>query len=171
MATPTQGSKTVKIQVFYCFDFDNILKKLDVGFYSPFNIPIFNPRDPKHDTYENPTLWIFKKGVFETSDAEAIEYFTFLATGVSPVTGTNELSNGKRINPDPVNRIRMEIPKPKVDTKTVTETVEVQVIPRSIVEGLTIDTLMEFCKSWNVIIPDIKDGNVKELIIAELEKT
>lgn len=160
-------------QIFYVFNSDNELRKLDCSFYSPFNLAVFNPRDPKHDTYENPVMWTFKKWVFETDDENAIEYFTFLATGTSPKTGDDTLSNGKRYNSDPVNRIRMEKPKPKTEIKTITETVEVQVIPRSIVEWdfMTIEMLTDFCKSWNVKLPEMKDGNIKERIIQELEAT
>ena len=164
MAKETQTKKVDK-QVFYCYNSDGELRKLDTGFYSPFNVAVFNPRDPKHDTYDNPVYWVFKKWVLETDDEDAIEYFTYLATGISPKTWDASLSNGRKPNPDPVNRIRMEKTKQKVDVKTVTETVEVQVIPRSIVESLTIEQLTEFCKSWNVVIPDISEGNVKEKII------
>lgn len=54
------------------------------------------------------------------------------------------------------NRIKMEKPKPKVDTKTITKIVEVQVIPKAFAETLTVDLLRGLCKDWDITLPDFK---------------
>lgn len=168
---PTEAITQEKV-TFFVYNQDNELRRLETCFYSPWNEKTFNQMEPKQPLYNNPVMWTFNnKWEFTTDDPNAIEYFTLLATGLSPVTGTNKLSNGKMFNPDMANRIKMEKPKPKVDTKTITKIVEVQVIPKAFAETLTVDLLRGLCKYWDITLPDFKWGDIKDKIIAELKAT
>ena len=152
---------------FYLYDQNGNLDKRNKIIYSPFNVKQIG-RTREEDTFLDPVIFEFVGWVFETDDKNSIEALdTWAKWG-------GKLSNGRNFYPDQVHKIKRDAPKPKVDTivNTVEKVVEVQVLPRVVVENMTVKQLQQICESWKIDIPkEIDKGeNVKQQIVRILEE-
>lgn len=159
-------SKEVQKSVtFYLYDQNDNIDKRNKIIYSPFNKKTTG-RTREEDTYLDPVVFEFIWGIFETDDPQSIEALDLWAKG------GGKLSNGKKFYPDNVHRIKREKPQEKTNEKIVIEKVEVQVLPRIVVDNMTVNQLQQVTQAFGIEIPvEVKQWeNIKEQIIRLLEE-
>lgn len=136
---------------FYLYSDEWTIHTKTKKIYSPFNVMTFNPRDPKFDIVKDPKYVTFINWVYETDDEEEIAFLDlYNHTG-----GTLEIKQNwetiKKFFKGWVNTVKREAPVEKRKERIVEKEVEVQKLPRVVVEMFTIEQLQELCKSWQVV--------------------
>jgi len=143
--------KEAGVTTFYLYSDEWTIHKKTKRIYSPFNVMTFNPRDPKFDIVKDPKYIDFINWVYETNDEDEISFLDlYNHTG-----GILEIKSGREIVKKffkwGVNVVKREAPIETRKERVVEKEVEVQKLPRVVVDTFTIEQLQELCKSWQVI--------------------
>lgn len=108
-------------------------------------------RTKQDDTYRDISYVTFQGGVYETDNEKEIEWLSLY----NNVGGTIELKvDGeiikKKFKGDGTHQVKLDAPIEKRREVVIEKQVEVQQLPRVVVETMTIEQLQQLCSSWSV---------------------
>lgn len=148
MAKNNTEAKTI---CFYLYNDEWTIHRKTKKIYSPYNIMTFNPRDPKFDVLKDPKYVTFINGIYETENEEEISFLDLYnhTGGIIEIKQNGEIV--RKFFKWGVNTVKREAPIETRKERVVEKEVEVEKLPRVVVEMFTIEQLQELCKSWKVI--------------------
>lgn len=151
---PKAKEATNWMVAFYLYSDEWTIHKKTKKIYSPFNVMTFNPRDPKFDIVKDPKYVVFINGVYETDDEEEISFLDLYNHTGGILEIKQNWETIKKFFKWWVNIVKREAPIETRKERIVEKEVEVQKLPRVVVEMFTIEQLQELCKSWQVLTTD-----------------
>lgn len=118
---------------------------------SPFNTLTLG-RTKQDDTYRDPAYVTFQGGVYETDDEQEIEWLSLYNNvgGIIEVKVDGEIIK-KKFKWDGTHQVKLDAPIEKRKEVIVEKQVEVQQLPRVVVDTFTIEQLQNLCSSWSVV--------------------
>lgn len=154
MANDKKVEKSTKKVTFYLYDEEGRVHTKNKRIFSPYNT-LTLWRTKQDDTYRNPKYVTFEWGVYETDDEEEIKFLDLY----NNIWWTLEIKIDweiikKHFIWDKIHQVKRDVPSEKKKEVIIDREVEVQQIPKIVVESFTIEQLQTLCASWSINTTD-----------------